>query len=634
MTATLTARPGLDLTVHDEFCGAGGSSDGVKQAGAIVTLAVNHNPLAIASHQANFPDTTHDCRDVRKIDPGFYPRADVLIASPECKSHTYAGGRKNLDQEPLFESAAEKKRRLTAIRSRATMDQVLRWIRQHRYQACIIENVGEVVDWSGFQAWRREVDKLGYDITFCWFNSMFFGGGDLGLVHPPQSRDRLYMVLSRKGNPKPDLDHRPWSRCFHCNTDVDAVQSFTPGRLRPMRYRRNYLYACPQCGREAFPYVAPAAAAIDWTLPTPLIGDRKKPLKPATMARIAAGLERYGWYDAMTVPVDRTSDNGHPVVKVPRPTDQPLRAQTARRDLALVVTNRTNGQTRDPDQPLTAMTTGSNHLLVTDRRHGTARAVDDLPSTTFTAGGTHHMLVDPPAYVVSNHNPGWTRDAHTDPIGAHTSFDHHALLMPTNGNLRRGRNPDLEPLPTQTSDKEHGLVVPYDGVARLPSWPLPAQTSVQGDGLVVPAGGGWADQPTPIDGLLVQVGGNTYERPGSACRSRPVSWPMRAQTSTRSEGLVTIPGSFLKPYRQPTPWAKLAGDGVPFPDGMQTLIDACGWRMLTWWEIRNGMAFRPNYVLMGDSRDKIAQLGQAVTPPVMSWLFDRVAASLSPRSSR
>ena len=305
MTTVLQSRRGQGLTVHDEFCGAGGFSDGVHAAGATVTLAVNHNPLAIESHAANFPDTEHDCRDVRKIDPGFYPAADILIASPECKSHTYAGGRRPLDQEPLFETPAESKARLTAIRSRATMDQVVRWIRQHRYQACIIENVGEVVDWSGFDAWLGELDKLGYDVQFCWFNSMFFGGGDLGLVHPPQSRDRLYLVLSRKGNRKPDVTHRPRSRCFHCDRDVDAEQRFTPGRRRPMRYRRQYIYACPTCGHEAFPYVAPAAAAIDWSLPTPPIGDRKQPLKPATMARIAAGLERYGYWP-MAVPVDHT----------------------------------------------------------------------------------------------------------------------------------------------------------------------------------------------------------------------------------------------------------------------------------------------------------------------------------------
>ena len=33
---------------------------------------------------------------------------------------------------------------------------------------------------------------------------------------------------------------------------------------------------------------------IDWTIPTPAIADRKRPLAPKTMARIKEGLRRYG----------------------------------------------------------------------------------------------------------------------------------------------------------------------------------------------------------------------------------------------------------------------------------------------------------------------------------------------------
>ena len=646
----------LDLTVYDQFCGAGGSSQGVRRAGATVRLAMNHNPVAIASHSANFPDVEHACEDIRDLDPGRFARVDVLISSPECKARTYARGKGRREQdEPLFETEEERVAREMAQRSRATMDQVIRWMRVHDYQAAIIENVGELVDWWDFDVWLREIDNLGYRVQFCWFNSMFFGGGTDG-PHPPQSRDRLYLVLTKKGNPKPDLEFRPRAWCPRCQADVDAVQRLKDlGRRRKMCYRRQYDYGCPACGAEAFPYVAPAATAIDWTIPTTGIGERPKPLKPATLQRIREGLVRYGWAPQM-VPVERPYRDGELEVKLPRPVGLPARTQTGRNETGLlrpplVITNREHATPKTVQDPTTAMLTGLHHLLVTERRNTAPRGLGE-PAATVAAGGTHHLLVEhPDGLVVSNHTPGWVRPADELPAEAVTGTDHHALLLPTNGNLRRGRDPRAEVAPTQTGDKGYAVVeLPLidvcDGVVRPAWWPMPAQTGVQGDGLVVPAGGGWADRATEAtvpfptqtgrgsrgllrlpDGLVVQVGGNTWARPGSACRVRPSAWPMRAQTGALQEALVTVPPDFLRPYRPPAPPLRGRVDEA----ALEALVNACGYRMVTWWEIRAVMGFDPGYVLRGNQREKVYQLGQAVTPPVMAWLFRRVADSLARR---
>ena len=58
------------------------------------------------------------------------------------------------------------------------------------------------------------------------------------------------------------------------------------------KYRSQYVYRCSRCAAIAIPYAWPAASAIDWSLPAPRIGDRRKPLADATMRRIRAGLER------------------------------------------------------------------------------------------------------------------------------------------------------------------------------------------------------------------------------------------------------------------------------------------------------------------------------------------------------
>lgn len=43
-----------DLTVTDQFCGAGGSSLGAKAAGLRVVVTVNHWKLAVETHTTNF----------------------------------------------------------------------------------------------------------------------------------------------------------------------------------------------------------------------------------------------------------------------------------------------------------------------------------------------------------------------------------------------------------------------------------------------------------------------------------------------------------------------------------------------------------------------------------------------------
>jgi DNA (cytosine-5)-methyltransferase 1 len=45
-------------------------------------------------------------------------------------------------------------------------------------------------------------------------------------------------------------------------------------------------------------------------------------------------------------------------------------------------------------------------------------------------------------------------------------------------------------------------------------------------------------------------------------------------------------------------------------------------------EVKLAMAFDKNYVVLGTEKDKVKQCGNAVTPPAMEWLVERVAESL------
>src|SRR3990167_9655536 len=90
------------LTLTDQFCGAGGSSQGARNlirkmnGGLKIKLAMNHWKLAIETHNTNFPDTIHDCTDISAADPRRYFSTDILITSPECTNHSLAKGKKQL----------------------------------------------------------------------------------------------------------------------------------------------------------------------------------------------------------------------------------------------------------------------------------------------------------------------------------------------------------------------------------------------------------------------------------------------------------------------------------------------------------------------------------------------------------
>ena len=40
-------------------------------------------------------------------------------------------------------------------------------------------------------------------------------------------------------------------------------------------------------------------------------------------------------------------------------------------------------------------------------------------------------------------------------------------------------------------------------------------------------------------------------------------------------------------------------------------------------EVQAAMAFEPDYIVCGTGKDKVKQLGNAVTPPAMEWLLER-----------
>lgn len=405
----------MSLTVTDMFCGAGGQSIAAEAAGARLRMGLNHWARAIETHNTNFAHADHDCADISQADPRRYPATDILCASPECTNHSNAKGKRratsqgNLFGGELPDEAAE--------RSRATMWDVPRFAECHRYRLIVCENVVEASKWVMWDAWLHAMDCLGYRAQVVSLNSQHVG--------VPQSRDRIYVVFTRKADRRPDLSLTPRAHCPRCEVTVEAQQGFKPGRLIG-KYRSQYGYHCPACLTAVEPDAPGAWSIIDWTLPAQRIGERERPLSAKTMARIARGLELIRERRAALMGL---SYGG----KEPRPVEDPMATMTARHDQALV----TDGclvpaggpsvAPRHTDAPMPAVMPRERMGLLTamvDLRGTNAPRHVEEPVSTVAASGNHHGLLSALLPYYGNSTPSHA----LDPVPTVTGRDRHALL--------------------------------------------------------------------------------------------------------------------------------------------------------------------------------------------------------------
>ncbi|MEU7032684.1 DNA cytosine methyltransferase [Streptomyces sp. NPDC046237] len=447
------------LSVMDWFCGAGGSSQGVHAVpGVRVERAANHWRLAIESHAANFPTTSHYQGDIRKAPVWDWPVTDIFWASPECTNWSVAKGKRRdfvgamqgslLD---LLATTDEEEEPSAEEESRALMEEVPLYLRgvQERgglVKAGIVENVTDVRAWDQWDRWIGEIHKLGYRTRIIALNSMH---ADPRSVHrAPQSRDRLYVGYWHESLGRtPDWDKwlRPRAWCSGCDQHVNAMQVFKDPKRDMGRYRQQYVYRCPnvRCRNQIVePEALPAAAAIDWSIAGQRIGDRTKPLAAKTIARIEAGLKKF----ARPITLEAA---GHTFERRPGvrtwPVDAPLTAQTTTMTKALAVPplmvpveGRDGKDAVSAHGPLRTMTTRNETGLawlpfIAELRGGgsIARSVSESLATV-TASGNHHGLVAPAAMVMRNNGSKGDGGEHcttpAEPFRTMTTAGHQSLL--------------------------------------------------------------------------------------------------------------------------------------------------------------------------------------------------------------
>jgi len=401
--------PITDEMVIDLFAGGGGASTGIEQAiGRHVDVAINHDPEAVALHQANHPQTLHFVSDVFEVDPQAVTkgrRVGLLWASPDCKHFSKAKGGKPVSKK---------------IRSLAWV--VVKWAKAVRPRIICLENVEEFQTWGPlgsdgmpcpnrkgqtFRRWVSALRGLGYQVEWRELRACDYGA--------PTIRKRLFLIARCDGQPI------VWPVPTHGAPGTLPVKE---KRLKPWRT---------------------AAECIDWSIPAPSIFERKKPLADATCRRIAKGIVRYVIEAAEPFIVNTA--NSKTTGRGPNawPVEEPLRTITSAPGFAIAVP--------------TLVQTGYGE------REGQSPRVPglDKPLGTVVAGGQKHALV---AAFLAKHYGGVVGHGMRQAIGTVTSVDHHSLVtahMVTidNQTSQSGQSAITEPIRTTVTENRHALVASH-----------------------------------------------------------------------------------------------------------------------------------------------------------------------------
>lgn len=384
-------------TVHaaDLFCGAGGETTGMFAAASdagvdLRLLAVNHWEMAIETHSRNHPWAKHLCESLQSIDPVVAVpggRLQLLWASPECTHHSNArGGRPRSDQ------------------SRASAWLILKWLSELYVDRVIVENVPEFINWGPlgadgkvmhsrrgetFTAWIRAIESLGYRVDWRLLRAADYGD--------PTTRTRLFVQAAR------GRKTIVWPEPTHS--------------AEPEIFNRS-------------PWV-PAREVIDWSIPgEPIIG-RRRPLRPATLARIEAGIRKY-W-----------GEFAEPFLVILRGT----------------------GSFRDVHRPLPAITAGGKHLalvqaFLVQSEHGCRVRSVNAPLNTITCSSRGFGLVEPFICPIDHRAMRDGTRGVSDPLSTITTKARHGVCRPFIVKYygTGGRQSVDVPLDTVTTRDRFGIV--------------------------------------------------------------------------------------------------------------------------------------------------------------------------------
>jgi len=168
----------------DLFCGIGGNAWGARAAGVEIVAGFDKWDLAGAVFKDNFPEACFyqvdlaalSRADIQRIRDEIGP-VDLILASPECTSHSVARGASPKDKASL---------RLSWNVWRFAEVFQPRWV--------VVENVTSMRKWDGYHHFLNIMqEKGGYRYREASLVASHFG--------VPQRRRRLYIIFDREKTP-------------------------------------------------------------------------------------------------------------------------------------------------------------------------------------------------------------------------------------------------------------------------------------------------------------------------------------------------------------------------------------------------------------------------------------------------
>lgn len=172
-------------TAIDLFCGAGGLTQGLKQAGFNVIGAIENHPTYAESYKLNHPKTNLKLCDITEIDPSKYRKElglrvgelDLLAGCPPCQGYSTIGtrnrGKKN---DPRNELVYE----------------VLRFALAFKPKTIMMENVPALANDERLKKLQEKLENIGYKIDVKVLKMSHYG--------VPQARRRMIMLASKLNN--------------------------------------------------------------------------------------------------------------------------------------------------------------------------------------------------------------------------------------------------------------------------------------------------------------------------------------------------------------------------------------------------------------------------------------------------
>jgi len=171
----------MTLRAVDLFCGAGGASCGMWQAGAEIVAGIDHDTDALETHGHNLPGE-HIQHDLKHVRPDLLPplRIDWVHGSPPCQGFSQAKGSRSADD----------------ARNQLVW-RFIDWVEHISPQVVTMENVAGMQTISSTFMDRVEgaFREAGYSARWREINCADYG--------VPQTRKRIFVVAVRDDVPTP-----------------------------------------------------------------------------------------------------------------------------------------------------------------------------------------------------------------------------------------------------------------------------------------------------------------------------------------------------------------------------------------------------------------------------------------------